>query len=136
MFLDFFLPLMMLLLINMYLIIKEQKLPNTEIAKQINKIFFDDFFKNLNEKLLKNAELEAISPGIGKLLSEHARAEILIRQVDEEMQKEFDDHLAEYEKNLRKKYKVRSLVKEWLSESLNEEKVLIFFPRYIFFKSF
>ena len=120
----------------MYLIIKEQKLPNTEIAKQINKIFFDDFFKNLNEKLLKNAELEAISPGIGKLLSEHARAEILIRQVDEEMQKEFDDHLAEYEKNLRKKYKVRSLVKEWLSESLNEEKVLIFFPRYIFFKSF
>lgn len=114
---------------NIFFLIKEQKLSNNEISKQIKKIFFDEYFKKLNEKLLINLELEAISPGIGKLLSDHVKAQILIEQVDEEIQKEFDDHMAEYEKNLKKKYKIRSLVKEWLNDSLNEEKV----TRWIFF---
>ena len=105
------------------LFLKEQKCSNDEIVKQIKKIFFDEYLKILNEKLLTNAEIEAISPGIGKLLSEQNRAGILIRQVDEEMQTELDAHMAEYETNLKKKYKIRSLVKQWLGDCLNEEKV-------------
>jgi hypothetical protein len=78
--------------------------------------------KLVNGRLLTNPQLEQISPGIGKLLVEHARSVHIVQQVCDEVDCELDKHMSEYEAKLRKQYRVKSLVREWLNDCLQDEK--------------
>jgi hypothetical protein len=74
--------------------------------------------------LLNDSELEAIAPGIANTLIQNAKSIIYIRKICNDVTNEMQKHLDDYEAKLKKRYKVRSLVKEWLFENINEEKVL------------
>ena len=47
---------------------------NQDIADQTNEILFKEYFKNLNEKLLNNSDLERLAPGIAKTLIEYDKS--------------------------------------------------------------
>lgn len=72
---------------------------------------------------MNNPKLENISPGIGKLLCQHAQAVRLIEQVCDEIMNEFSVHMDTYEEKIRKDYRIKSLVNDWLQECLDTERV-------------
>ena len=96
---------------------------NQEIIEKTTQILFNEFFKCLSEKLLNDSELESIAPGIANTLIQNAKSVIYIRQICNDVTNEMQKHLDDYEVKLKKRYKVRSLVKDWLYENINEEKV-------------
>jgi hypothetical protein len=99
---------------------------NQDIADQTNEILFKEYFKNLNEKLLNNSDLERIAPGIAKTLIENAKSILFVRKICSEIENELRMHLDEYEANLKKRYKVKSLVKDWIYEAIQLERVNFF----------
>jgi hypothetical protein len=102
---------------------------------EIKKITYDSMMKLymtfVNERLLNDKRLDQISLGIGKLLSEHSRAILLMRQIQEELDAEYDAHIEKFRNDLKQNYRIRSRVSEWLNECVQNEAVkkpfIIFF---------
>jgi len=84
-----------------------------------------EYMSYVNERLLTDQRLERISPGIGKLLSEHSRAVLLVQQIQEELQDEFKAHIEKYTNDLKKNYRIRARVSEWLNECVQKETVSV-----------
>ena len=81
----------------------------------------------VDHQLLTDDRLEKISPGIGKLLSDHSKAVIIMRETEEEISKEFSDHIQKYEDDLKKNYRIRARVSDWLHECIAREEVMHIF---------
>lgn len=102
---------------------KSENLSNEEIAKKTNEILFNEYFKSLSDKLISSSELDALAPGIGQTLVQNAKATLLVKNELDVIQNEINQHLDNYEADLKKKYRVRSLVKDWLYEAIADERV-------------
>ena len=77
----------------------------------------------VHERLLSEPRLEKLSPGLGKLLSEHARAVLLLQETQEELNAQFVAHIEKFRQDLIKKYSVRSRVTQWLNDRVKDETV-------------
>ena len=77
----------------------------------------------VNERLLSDKRLDQISLGVGKLLSEHSRAILLMRQIQEELDAEYDAHIEKFRNDLKQNYRIRSRVSEWFNECVQNEAV-------------
>jgi hypothetical protein len=77
----------------------------------------------INKKLLNNQDLEKISPGIGLILWNHLRTFMIMNEAQREYDKRLNNHLDEYEKSLKKSYKIRSNIKSWMEEQISNERV-------------
>jgi hypothetical protein len=83
--------------------------------------------ENLNlvaKKLLNNQKLEQISPGIGQILWNHLRTVMIMNEARNDYEKCLKNHLDEYQKSLKKSYKIRSNIKTWLEEQISNEEVI------------
>lgn len=102
---------------------QSQNLSNEKIAEKTNEILFNQFFAKLNEKLINNFELESLAPGLAKTLIQNAKSIIFVRRICGDVAEELRKHLEEYEANLKKHYRVKSLVEDWLYECIERERV-------------
>ena len=82
-----------------------------------------EYLKYVDNQLLNDVRLEKISPGIGKLLSDHSKAVIITRESQEQVNQEYDTHIKNYELDLKKNYRVRARVRDWLNECVYKEQV-------------
>ncbi len=103
--------------------LKSQQFSNEEIASRTRKVLFKEYMKILDNKLKINSSLERITPGLGTLLSDQAKTVLLIQEIMEQIEKDFSDHIQNFENGLRKKYKIKSQVSEWLYECTEVERV-------------
>jgi hypothetical protein len=93
-----------------------------DIVDRTTKILLREYSNMLFKKLSENKKLEELSPGISKLLIEYCKALIIIRQITKDLEKELDEHLSNYETELKKKHKVKSNVRQWLNECVFEKR--------------
>jgi len=101
----------------------EENLSNNEIKERIQKAIDSENLAFVTKKLLNNADLEKISPGVGRILWNHLRTVMIMKEAQNEYDKRLQNHLDEYEQSLKKSYKIRSNIKEWMKEQLENEKV-------------
>lgn len=90
---------------------------NSKIIQNVSKIVFDEYMKIINKKLIQHKELEKISPGIAKLLIDQASSVIIMQNIDENIYNQRIEHLKNYEENLKKKHKIKSLIYDWCKKS-------------------
>ena len=78
----------------------------------------------VNERLLtdKRLEQQVFSPGIGKLLSEHSRAVLIVKQTQQELDAAFNCHIETFTQKLKQDYSIRSRVNEWLNQCVQNER--------------
>ena len=94
-----------------------------EIKKQTYATLLNEYMAYVHERLLSEPRLEKLSPGLGKLLSEHARAVLLLQETQEELNAQFVAHIEKFRQDLIKKYSVRSRVTQWLNDRVKDETV-------------
>jgi hypothetical protein len=95
----------------------------SEIQKITHDSMMNMYMTFVNERLLNDKRLDQVSLGIGKLLSEHSRAILLMRQIQEELDAEFDAHIDKFRNDLKQNYRVRSRVSEWFNDCVQNEAV-------------
>lgn len=74
---------------------------------------------------MQSKELEKISPGIAKLLIDQASSVIIMKNVNEEFSKTQNEHMNQFKENLKKNYRIRSLISPWFYEQTKREEVNI-----------
>lgn len=95
---------------------------NEEIVKRTNKYLTEQYFKDLYQSISESMELECISPGIGKMLCEHAQVVIIMHEEQNLLHLEMMNHIETYTEKLRERNKVKSLVGVWLDEHVASER--------------
>lgn len=68
-------------------------------------------------------KLEQVSPGIAKLLMDQSKSVLIMQDICDQLEKELNDHLEKYEAKLKKDYRIKSLVSDWLYDCIEKEKV-------------
>lgn len=102
--------------------IQDDGLSDEEAAKNTYEKLEKEYTKRVLNDIMNDKQLERISPGIGKLLCDQFRAVTVVDRTCQQLSKEMADHLAEYEKKLKKEHRFRSLIQEWISEKIGQEK--------------
>ena len=82
-----------------------------------------EYINFLYKKIAENSKLEKLSPGISKILIDHCKSVLIVEEVTNSLKNELTNHISEYESQLRKNYKIKSRVIEWINECLNERRV-------------
>ena len=101
---------------------REEGLANKEIVEKTNQVLFDEYLRLIFVAIENSQELEAVSQGIGLLLVEHAKSLIVMKSESDKLAQELSKHLASFEERLRKKYPIKSLVRDWLYDCVKEER--------------
>ena len=102
--------------------LREGSHTNEEIEKRTNKYLIEHYLKDLYQSILENSQLENISPGIGRMLCEHAQAGIIMHEEQNRLNLEMKNHIDTFSEKLKKKNKVKSLISEWLVEHETAER--------------
>ena len=84
----------------------------------------NEYMSYVNERLLIDKRLEQVSPGIGKLLSEHSRAVLVVKQTQQEFDAAFNVHIEKFTNKLKQDYSIRSRVNEWLNECYSFKRLI------------
>lgn len=84
-----------------------------------------EYVNRIFDKVLNNKDIDKISPKIGKTLVDNARSTLIMKESIEKVDKNLEKHIDEYEASLRKKYPIKSNVRDWLNECLNKERVIL-----------
>jgi hypothetical protein len=105
--------------------LKLQNLSETEIRTQTEQLLFNEYTNYVHAKILSNKTLETLSPGIGKLISNHIKTILIIRDICKQFRNELDDHLKKFESELRQKHRIKSLISDWINEAVLNEKVIL-----------
>lgn len=101
---------------------KDQGLSEHEIIERAQKILLQEYINFLYKKIAENSKLEKLSPGISKILIDHCKSVLIVEEVTNSLKNELTNHISEYESQLRKNYKIKSRVIEWINECLNERR--------------
>ena len=102
--------------------LKSECWTESEIKAKTYDILMNEYMSYVNERLLSDKRLEQVSPGIGKLLSEHSRAVLIVKQTQQELDSAFNCHIETFTQKLKRDYSIRSRVSEWLNECVQNEK--------------
>ena len=102
--------------------LKSECWTESEIKTKTYDLLMNKYMSYVNERLLTDKLLEQVSPGIGKLLSEHSRAVLLVKQTQQEFDAAFNVHIEKFTNKLRQDYSIRSRVNEWLNECVQNER--------------
>lgn len=101
----------------------DESLSDMEKAEKAKKIINEEYLERVFERILKNDAIEKLSPKIGIVLVNHAKAIIIVRECKTRAQNALNEHIKEYEKKLKENYSIRSNISVWLSECLRKERV-------------
>jgi hypothetical protein len=114
------------IILSFFQLIAEGK-SDKSIKDLVSDRVMNEYVEKLEKRLAKNDALEEISPGLGQLLSTQMRTVVVMQQVKEHIEIEMQEALDKYRDELKKKYKIRSLIHEWLNDLVDQEKASNFF---------
>jgi hypothetical protein len=106
-------------LINEYK--KDSNLSRTQIIEQTSDRLMEEYEKLIFDEIISDETLESISPGLGQLLVNEAMANIISLGIENDNNKQFNQHIDQFKENLKENYKVRSRISSWLSDAIDEE---------------
>ncbi len=93
------------------------------IAKSTRELLMKEYLKRVLNELETNSELDAISPGIGKLLADHTKSIVIMEKVCKTLEAELNEHLDDFKRRLERAHPYKSRIGRWLHEKINEERV-------------
>lgn len=100
---------------------ESEQLTNSEIITKSRDALKEEWYRILFENILSNEDLEDIAPGIGKTLCDLAKALNIMKAEKERFYNDKQDHLNAYREELKKNYRIRSSVNEWVANCLQDE---------------
>ena len=95
---------------------------DSEIIEEASRCLFDHYVAVVCERVASSDELEQLSPGVGQVLVDHLRAVLIVRRVCARGQEDLVNHMSQFEAQLCRKYKIRSRIRQWLNEHMDNER--------------
>ncbi|CAH1793364.1 unnamed protein product [Owenia fusiformis] len=100
--------------------LKDQNLSNKKLTEVVNRKIGEEYLRRVFSAILENPELELVQSGIGKLLVEHAKTVIIMRQALENIRLQLFQHKKQLQEHLEKDFPVRSRIPAWMHQQQQE----------------
>ena len=100
-----------------------QGLSNKEIAGQLKKTVRKECVKMISKEIEESEVIDGLAKGVGKVLADQVKSSEILIETIEEMKEKERRHLEKYEKSLKARYSVRSLIPKWMQTQMTKEKV-------------
>ncbi|KAK2155090.1 hypothetical protein LSH36_249g00040 [Paralvinella palmiformis] len=100
--------------------LKDQNLSYEEITRHVNEAIKEEYLRRVFLSVQNSSELEDIQPSIGKLLVDQAVSALIMEKSLEKVREKLYKHQQEHKKMLVDNYPVRSRIKAWENERLQE----------------
>ncbi|XP_064624711.1 uncharacterized protein LOC135486100 isoform X2 [Lineus longissimus] len=100
--------------------LRGKNLSQDEISLQVNNAIMEEYLRRVYSAILSSEDVENLSPGLGLLLVQQAKAVLIMTKAAENVKIKIVKHKEELKTHLQKTYPVRSRIRAWVNEKLNE----------------
>ena len=100
------------------------------LVERTKKLLLKEYLRLLEARLVEDAQLDSLSPGLGQLLGAQARTVVLMLEIKEDQERRKQEHVQRYAQELKRTFPIKSRVSDWLNECVEAEtviKIFVFF---------